>query len=240
MRLFFTLIISFLLCLEALAQKGMTTVGIQIKPIIPFTVSGSNKIVQDTSGVHFERELMSGMNFGLIVRHNFSSIVALEVGINYIKRNYALRISESDFKDDSEFRIIGYEIPVMFMMYSRMAEHIYINGSLGPTLDMFASHIETTDPNFQHVAFRYHVFIPALAANLGVEYRTEKSGTIYLGTSFQRPFQNIYLSRVGYFRNRPQIDPLISEAQLSGTYLTIDFRYYFPENKRKPGYKSED
>ena len=239
MRLYFPVFLFLLNSFFANAQKGMTTVGLQIKPIIPFTVSGSNKIVQDTSGVHFERELLSGMNFGAVIRHNFSNLVALEVGINYIKRNYALRISEGSFVDNTEFRIIGYEIPVMFMMYSRMSEHFYINGSLGPTLDMFASHIETFDPNFQHVSFRNHVFIPALASNVGIEYRTEKSGNIYFGVSFQRPFDFIYLSRVGFYKDRPN-DPLISEAQLSGTYLTIDFRYFFPESKRKAGYQIEE
>lgn len=239
MRLFCLLAILYLMSEFTFAQKGMTTVGLQIKPILPLTVTGSNKQVSDTSGVHFERELLSGINFGVVVRHNFSSLVAIETGINYIKRKYALRIAEGNYSDYSEFRIIGYEIPIMFMMYSRMAENFYINGSLGPTLDMFASHIETRDLNFQHVAFRNKVFMPALAANVGVEYRTANSGNFYIGASFQRPFEYIYLSRVGFYKDR-QNDPLISDALLSGTYLTLDIRYFFPETKRRAGYQFDE
>jgi hypothetical protein len=220
--------------LHSLAQKGMTTVGIQIKPLLPLTVSGSNKVIGDTAGVHFERELVSGFNFGLTVRHNFTKLIAFEAGINYIKRKYELRISEREFGDISSFRIIGYEIPLLFMMYSRVAENLYINGALGPTLDMFASHVENRDTNFIHVAYRNQVFMPAVAANLGAELRTEKSGNIYLGFSFQRPFEYIYLSRVSFKRNR-SLDPLLNDARLSGSYLSIDLRYYFPDNKRRPG-----
>jgi hypothetical protein len=232
MRIFVVTIALLFLSVICPAQKGMTTVGIQVRPILPFAVTASNKVVSDTGGVHFEREIISGYTFGLNIRHNFTSLISFETGISYVKRTYALRISEGGFEDNSEFRIIGYEIPAMAMIYARMSDRLYMNVALGPVLDMFASHIETYDSNFIHVGFKNYTFMPAIGANFGVEYRTEKSGSIYFGFSFQRPFDYIYLSRVQYSRNRP-LYPIINDAELSGTYLAIDLRYYFPESKRR-------
>ena len=97
-------------------------------------------------------------------------------------------------------------------------------------MDMFASSIQTFDSTFNHVAFRNHIFQPAIAANAGFEYRTEKSGTIYLGASFHRPFTYIYLSRIGYDGNNKNV---VIGNEMSGTYLTIDLRYFFPETTPK-------
>ena len=231
MRIFFLLLI-FHLIISGICfpQKGTTTIGLQLKPIFPFSFLGTGKIINDTAGVRFETGLTSGYNFGLIIRHNFTKLVAVETGISYLKRKYNLSISEKDFQDNSSFRIISYEIPVVFMMYSQIGEKIYINGSLGPALDMFASSIETLNENFHHVAFLNHIFQPAITANLGFEYRTDKSGTFYLGGSFVRPFDYIYLSKVGYYRNHKD---LIVENELSGSYVTIDIRFFFPADNRK-------
>ena len=62
--------------------------------------------------------------------------------------------SDGDFTGNSSFRIISYEIPAMLMIYSQLGEKIYINGSMGPTLDMFASDIQTSDYYFNQVSFR--------------------------------------------------------------------------------------
>jgi hypothetical protein len=233
---FFVWLISSVLILfqshNSFAQKGSTTVGIQLRTLLPFTVSGNNKVVSDTGGVHFEREIVGGYSFGLTIRHNFTNLIAIETGINYGRRKYDLRISEGDFKDDSEFRIISYEIPIHMMVYARVGERMYVNVSLGPTLDMFASHIETYDTNFIHVGYRNYVFMPAIAANIGAEYRTQKSGAFYFGLSFQRPFEYIYLSRVQWEYNRP-LYPIINDAELTGSYFALDFRYYFPDSKRR-------
>ena len=101
---------------------------------------------------------------------------------------------------------------------------------MGLTIDMFPSSIQTKDVYFNHVAFRNHIFQPALSANIGCEYRTNKNGIIYLGASFQKPFSFIYLSKVGYNGNNKEI---IIRNELSGSYLTIDLRYFFPESKTK-------
>ena len=226
----FRIIILMLIPFSCFSQKGVTTVGIQVKPIFPFSFLGTGKITNDKDGVHFETILKSGFSGGLIIRHNFTDLIAFESGINYVKRKYSLSISDGDFTGNSSFRIISYEIPAMLMIYSQLAEKIYINGSMGPTLDMFASDIQTSDYYFNQVSFRRKIFQPAIAANVGCEYRTENSGTIYLGASYQRPFSPIYDSVIGYFRNNKEV---VVSNPLSGSYLTIDLRYFFPVVKTK-------
>jgi hypothetical protein len=201
MKIIFPLFLSFLLFIvPGYSQKGSTTVGIQIKPIFPFSFLGTGKISNDINQVHIETLLNSGFSAGLVVRHNFTNLLAFETGINYVKRKYSLKIKDGNFENTSYFRVISYEIPMVLMVYAQLGEKIYINGSMGPTIDMFASSIQTFNEYYNQVAFRNHIIQPAVSANIGFEFRTEKSGTIYLGSSFQRPFSFIYLSKVAYYQ----------------------------------------
>lgn len=230
MRRFYLGWLLFLFPLVCLSQKGVTTVGIQVKPIFPISFLGTGKITNDTAGVHFETILNSGFSSGMVVRHNFTNLLAFETGINYVKRKYTLSFSEKDFTGQTTFRIIGYEIPALLMVYAQLGEKIYINGAMGPVLDMFASNVQTFDDYYNNIAIRNHILQPSLTANIGFEYRMKKSGILYLGTSFLRPFTYIYLSKIGYYKN---VKSVIIQNELTGSYLTIDLRYFFPETKRK-------
>ncbi len=214
------------------AQKGLTTFGIQIKPIFPFNFLNTGPLLNDTANVHFETELTSGFSGGMIIRHSFSDLISLETGINYIKRKYTLKITDNDtaFNGESSFRIIGYEIPVTAMIFARVGEKLYASGSLGPACDMFASNIQTYDYYYNHVSSYRQIFQFAINGNLGLEYRTENSGTIYFGVSYHRPFSYIYYDRVRYQYHGKDV---VIGNELVGNYLTVDFRYYFHEDKKK-------
>ncbi len=220
-----------LISLKSFAQKNVTTVGIQYKPIFPVSFLGSGNITSTYQNVTIVNGLNSGYSAGLIIRKGISDLISIETGINYVRRKYDLEISDGNFNGSSSYRVISYEIPVTFMVYARMFENIYMNGSLGPSVNMYPSNLATYDYYFTHVALRNHIIIPAVTANLGWEFRTEKSGYIYLGASFQRPFQYIFTSQVNYkYRGK---DFILAE-RLSGSYLTIDLRYYFHEEAKKP------
>ena len=211
---------------SSFAQKGSTIVGVQYKPIFPvgFLGTGTPELVT------FDVELKSGYCAGMVIRHNFSELLALESGINYVKRKYNLTISDADFKGKSEFRIIGYEIPVNLLVYIQLGEKLFMNASMGPSLDMFASNVQSYDEYFQHVSFRNHIFQASVLANLGWEWRTEESGYIYLGASYHRPFSFIYLTKIEYrYRGKDES----TDQKLLGNYLTLDLRYFFPENKKR-------
>ena len=126
---------------SSFAQKGSTIVGVQYKPIFPVGFLGTGKQSSTPELVTFDVELKSGYCAGMVIRHNFSELLALESGINYVKRKYNLTISDADFKGKTEFRIIGYEIPVNLLVYIQLGEKLFMKASMGPSLDMFASNV---------------------------------------------------------------------------------------------------
>jgi hypothetical protein len=77
---------------------------------------------------------------------------------------------------------------------------------------------------------RKNVFQPAVIANLGWEWRTVKSGYFYIGASFHAPFSYEYVTRIRY--EEGQVTEEFYNT-LSGSYLTIDFRYFFHEEPAK-------
>jgi len=219
---------------QIFAQQKITTVGIQIKPIIPsafFTPAKS--VIQDD--VNFNMSLHSGFSGGMVVRHGFSDLLAMETGINYVKRKYDLEITDGNASISSQFRIIGYEIPLSLLVYIRLGEQLFMNVSMGHSLDMFASNVQSYDDSFIQKSFRKNLFQSAIIANVGWEYRTRKSGYIYLGASYHRPFSYIYTSEIRY---QGRLVPAVTT--LSGNYLTIDLKYFFYEDPHKKTRTSDD
>jgi hypothetical protein len=227
----FTLLL-LLLSSSLFAQKNVTTVGLQYKPIFPVSFVGTGVQTNDVDNIHFETGLSSGFSAGMVIRHCFSDLVALEGGINYVKRKYSQSVTEGSFKDQLNFQIIGYEIPVSAVIFARLGEKLFANGSLGPSCDMFPTSIVTYDNYISHVSFRNHIFNLALNGNVGFEYRTEKSGNLYLGVSYHRPFEFIYFDKLKYTNYGRETT--IANF-LVGNYLTIDFRYFFHEDPIKKG-----
>ncbi|REJ83983.1 MAG: hypothetical protein DWQ44_05840 [Bacteroidetes bacterium] len=233
-RAFLLLAVCLFFFTESKAQKNVTTVGIQYKPIFPVSFLGTGSETGIDRDVTFITGLKSGFSGGMTIRRGLSDLVGLESGINYVKRKYNLEIVDGSNNIDRDFRIIGYEIPVSFLVYIRLGEFLYMNAAMGSGIDMFASAVQVLDTNYNQVSFRNRVVQPAIHANLGWEWRTEKSGYIYLGFTYHRPFEFIYLNKTEY--RRSTTDVYFNERKLNGSYLTLDLRYYFhedPEVKKK-------
>lgn len=224
-------------CERGVAQKNVTTVGIQFKPIFPLTFLGTGTQSQLAEGVQFDFSLKSGFAGGMVVRRGMTDLLSFETGINYVKRKYALEITDGSFNTASDFRMVAYEIPASLLAYIQLGEKLFMNASMGAAADMFASSLETSGEGFEHRSKRKNVLQPAVIANVGWEYRTTKSGYWYLGASYHRPFNYIYTSQVQYQRAGKEF---IVEQRLLGNYLTLDLRYFFhedPDNvKRKRVY----
>ncbi|MCC7231893.1 MAG: hypothetical protein IT242_03035 [Bacteroidia bacterium] len=231
MRRFVCIILTFsLFPLWSFGQKGVTTVGIQYKPIFPLSFVGTGKQVQEHASVTSELELKSGFCGGMIIRHGFSDLVAMEAGINYVKRKYRLTFRDSGFSGSSQFRIVGYEIPFSFLAYIQLGEKLFMNASMGPSFDFFASDVETYDDYFVQVSRRNQLLSVSILANIGWEWRTEKSGYLYLGASYHRPFSYTYDNTAKYnFNNKEEY----FYSRLLGNYLTVDIRYFFHQDARK-------
>jgi hypothetical protein len=178
----------------------------------------------------FDLALQGGWNFGMVIRKNFTDLLALETGINYVKRKYHIDCIDEDFTESSEYRIVGYEIPVSLLVYIRLGENFFMNASLGVSADMYASNVQSAGDHHNTFTVRNHTFQPSIIANLGWELRTTKSGYFYLGGSLHRPFDYELTTKVEYKRNAKAVEVT---QPLSGSYLTIEVRYFFPENPKK-------
>lgn len=235
--LFLTLIILTLLTHFTFAQERVITAGFQFKPIFSskFFNTGPESTVNE--GVNFKITPQSGYCMGMVIRKGLSNTVSLESGINYVRRNYNLNISDTTPGVDEDFKIVGYEIPVQALVFIRLSDFIYMDVAMGASMDFYPSDVRTESDLHEQYSVRNTWFSPSVLANIGWEYRTEKSGFVYLGASYHRPFNTIFYTYAGYpdlnVLNPVQTKPAI---ELSGNYLTFDLRYYFhsdPERRKK-------
>ncbi len=217
-------------------KSNITAVGIQYKPIVPSSMFNTGPVTHvDTSwDITLTPEL--GHSFGMVIRKGFTDKYSLEVGINQVVRHYSLKASfeDSTFSGKETFKLVGYEVPLQGLLYVRLGEKVYMNNAFGISLDMFASPVDTKDYNFTSETIPRSWIQLGLIANVGFEYRSEKSGFFYLGGSLHRPFARMAGMKMTYY---PEIGHTSKVwIDLVGNYLTIDFRYFFhadPEKKKK-------
>lgn len=132
------------------SQERVTTFGIQVKPLIPSTLLGTGleELVGESNDYQMQQRV--GYSFGGVMRKGLTKWLSIETGISYVRRNYEARVFNpiSNFSDTTQFRIIGYEIPVTGLVFVQLAERIYMDGALGIALDMFPSDVESTGKNY--------------------------------------------------------------------------------------------
>lgn len=216
------------------AQENIFTAGFQYKPIFSsaFFSTGTKTVSQN--GIDFSISQKFGYNAGMTLRRGFTKKLSMEFGINYVKRNFGLSITDTTFTGKSDFTIIGYEIPVQGLIFIRLGEKLYMNSSAGISTDMYPSNVATAGTYFMHHSSRNSLFQFSALANLGYEYRTPKNGYFYFGASYHLPFNYFYESAVKYIPPQEVI-----YIKLRGNYLTLDFRYYFHEDPLKPKKKKK-
>ena len=230
------LVILFLFSQELYAQKNVTTFGIVMKPIFSSKYFRTGPKDFSNKDINLNLSQQSGFSAGGVVRWGLTNSLSLETGINFVKRNYKIKITDSLFSGVSDFKIIGYEIPIQTLVFIQLSKDVWMNAALGPTIDIFPSDVRTEGDYYAHVSQRsnYSGFNLGILANLGWEWRTKKSGYIYMGACYHRSFNDIYRTGIGYI-----IDPKASSpyaqvnTNLSGDYLTFDLRYYFHEDPEK-------
>lgn len=218
------------------AQEGVTTVGIQFKPILSSDIINTGPQTNEVRGVSFTIDPKGGYSFGMVVRKGFSRQLSLESGINFTRRNYELNISRdsTNFSGTSDFSYVIYEIPILGMVYVQLGERSFLNTSFGVSLNFLPSDWDSFDTYFRHFSWRQNWLVPGLLANMGYEYRSYDKGFYYIGISYQRPFSRITDARILYAEGNTEVAR--TAFDINGNYLTLDFRYFFhedPERKRK-------
>lgn len=219
----------------AFAQKGVTTFGIQVKPVIPVQFFDPLTTVErpDLKGT---LELTGGNAFGMSIRVGVTNTISFETGIGQIKRNYAFSLTNdtNGYSESGRVRYVGYEIPISGLAFIRLGERVWMNTALGFSLDMYPSDVRSSLERSQLYIFRRRWVQLGVLGNIGVEYRSERSGSFYIGATFHRPFNDMAVAELTYLG--PNFFPYPMRTVLDGSYLTLDLRYYFhedPEARKK-------
>ncbi len=214
-------------------QKGVTTIGMQYKPIIPNRIIGTYE--QDFSVDNFESSIKQklGHSFGMVIRQGITDVVSFETGLVFTQRNFGLNfaLEDSGYAAQDNVGIIGYEIPFKGLVFIRLGDGLYMNTAIGASFNYFPSDVTVTVPirnnqYFLQEGARLNRVQGALLTNIGFEYRTKKSGYFYLGSSFNLPFASIITFAMSYEYPPGKI---LAIENIRGSYLTLDLRYYFNE-----------
>ena len=213
----------------------------QVKPVIPFGFFDPVTTVRNGT-VNGTYEITGGVAFGMLVRAGITNSITFETGISQINRRFDVAVANdtNGYREQTELRFIGYEIPAMALVFIRLGERTYMNNALGFSLDLYPSDAERILTESRAYMARTNWAQMGVVGNIGVEYRTRESGTLYLGATYHRPFGNMAQAELRWFDaiNRETL----AKGGVGGSYLTIDLRYFFhndPE-RRRPKVKKVD
>ena len=223
----------FLIGNVSIAQKGLTSFGLQLKPIIPVSYFNAGPVNLADTIVNIEIKQKAGYSMGMIIRHNITDLISFETGINYVRRNYAIAATSkvNTLNDQLEFGFVNYEIPFQALVYVQLSKSLFMNVSSGIGLNAYPSHVISFGENLllEQLSLRGRIIGLSYLANIGFEYKTEEKGNFYLGASLVTPLSPITQTQIKYeYQNA-----IFTEftAFLNGNYITVDLRYFFPAEK---------
>lgn len=224
--------IAALCSVPSFAQSGVTTFGIQAKPVLPFFFF--EPLTEfERPAIRSSLELEGGFAFGMVIRTGLTRTVSIETGINQITRRYRFELANdtNGYSGRGNVRFVGYEIPVLALVYIRLGERFWMNNAMGFSADMYPSDATTVLDRSQAYLFRRNWIQFGVVGNIGVEYRSERSGYFYLGATFHRPFNDMAQADVTWYDGN--FAPYRITKNLDGSYLTVDLRYFFHEDPDK-------
>jgi hypothetical protein len=216
--------------------------GLQVRPVFPTRFIGESELTvnqDDPESIFFTTTISQkvGYSFGATVRAGLTKLIAIETGINFTQRNFDITMSlpDSSINGTNDISFISYDVPINALFYIRLAEQWYMNASLGVAINFAPTHVGVqTNPigyhYFTHTGILDNKVGFDLNANIGFEFRTEKSGFFYLGGSGRVPFAPIFTLATNY---RYQGYSSSTYGEIDGSFLSIDFKYFFPNIKNK-------
>ena len=216
--------------------------GLQFKPIIVAAYFDAGDKSVQLENYNFELSPRFGQSLGMVVRYHLNTTFSFETGLNLVNRRYQLSVDNNDIglQDLSNFTLRSYELPIQILSYVKVSKNYYLNAAFGNSFNIFASDIISfgeENPFFFQSTSRRKRTQSALIANLGMEYRTLKNGIFYLGFSLHRPWKNTARSYPEFddgansFNTQFQGENNVKYLDISGNYLTLDLRYFFPQKK---------
>ena len=211
--------------------------GLQVRPIFPTSFIGSPELTLTKEGFSTTITQKMGYSYGGTVRVGMTKLIAIETGINFTQRNFdlSMEVPDSNAFATNNMSFVEYDVPVNALFYVQLAESWYMNASVGFALTYKPTPVGVFSPSIGYNQFtitgltRGKVGIDA-NANVGFEYRTEKSGFFYLGGSARVPFGPLF-DLVADYQWQGILNRII--GPVDGSFLSIDFKYFFPNIKNK-------
>ncbi len=225
----------FIAVISRSQQNVPSYFGIQVKPIFPTRFIGEPTLTLEEGEFSTTITQKTGFSFGGTVRAGITNLLALETGINFNQRHFDIDMSVVDSavyaKNDLTF--VSYDIPINGLVYVQLSDNIFMNASLGVALTFKPTHVGiVTNPggsfSFTHTGLVNRKTGFDLNANFGFEYRTKRSGFFYLGGSARVPFTPIFDLIAQYKYQGYKVN---TRGEVDGSFLTIDFKYFFPNIK---------
>lgn len=216
--------------------------GLQIRPIFPTRFIGNPELKLSSTDadqlfVTTTLKQKMGYSFGATVRAGLTKLIALETGINFNQRNFSIDMAlpDSSISGTNDMGFINYDIPINALFYIRLAEKWYMNASLGAAVTFSPTNVQVvSSPKsihyFTHTGLVNNKVGLDLNANIGFEFRTEKSGFFYLGGSGRVPIKPIFTLLV---EHKYQGIRTTMYGDVDGSFLSIDFKYFFPNISNK-------
>lgn len=232
------IIVVLFICISALSYSQSNRVpsyfGIQYQSVIPNDLLGQKSLSLANESFSSSINQKMGYSMGATVRFGITELIAFETGINFTKRNFNINMEVPDsnlFVSDAP-SFIEYNIPLNCLIYIKMTKEWYANASLGVAVTYKPSSIgRQINPEGLHsfiydgyVDFRRKIGVD-FNGNVGVEYRTKKSGFFYLGGSVRIPFAPLFIMLTKY---QNQGYELTTSDEYNGSYLSVDLKYFFP------------
>lgn len=223
------------------AQKGLTTFGLGLRPGFPSKYFRTGPVTFVDSTTTFNQVQESGLSYGGFIRHGLNNRFTLETGIVYTKRNYSFGAQDALVNEQGDFSIIGYEIPFSGLVFIQLGQQLWMNGGLGASLDIFPSDVATSGPRTLQYSARERKVNSAVSAQLGFEWRTRKSGSIYSGAYYHRGLQTFYTNVIETY---PDGDfsgkyATLGRTTMQGDYFGLEFKYFFHEDPAKKKSKKQ-
>ncbi len=191
------------------------------------------------NGISFELTKKFGFSAGMVIRHDFSKMFSVESGISFVQRNQNFYVSDAAraYEFNQEFGTVGYEIPLLALVYIQLSDQVFMNTSFGMSFDLYPSDVAVFSDDDRVVVEgrRAGWILPALSANIGWEWRTKEKGSFYLGGTYHRSFGDTYEFYGEYDFDKSDTASIVTPMYLTtnGNYLTLDFRYFFHEDPEK-------
>jgi len=211
--------------------------GFQIRPVFPTQFIGDPVLNLQKEGFETTLSQRLGYGFGGTVRAGITELIAIETGINYTQRSFDLTMG---YPDSSSFAVdtltfIEYDIPINALIYIKLSDQWYANASLGFLLSYKPTDIGSfNQPGgkhyYKHTGLTRSKLGFDVNANVGFEFRTEKNGFFYLGGSGRVPLAPLFDLVADYIYDNNIIRVI---GEVDGSFLSIDFKYFFPIIRNK-------